>query len=1088
MSLSAKANTFDPYSLQAVQPVRQPGWNEDLVWYEPNVPSNYITSVRFDPYEELMWSGTSDGRVVSYSLPGATKYTSWFAHEVSQNYDTDCSISEILVNQEGVVSLSSTGVKYCTRGGLPKSYYLHDENEQLYATCFVEERTGARSKIVFGGSGDSLYVFDLERSKVCQELQLPNGITRLKQGRFLYCGTPSGKITVCDQRSNRIENTFLGCTGPVTDLAEKGDLLVACGFGTRMGQTIVDQIIKVYDIRTMRPLQGFPFHAGPYRMEFHPKFSSMLLVASSSGEFTIVDATTGFGHLPMYSIDTQGLGLSCFDISSSGSIIGLGDINGALHQWGESEDVTVNNYSYNALPIVDPFPTPSCEMTETCPLNTPQMDLLFEHCQSELLSTWNGCPYFAVPYPPKQIIPPEVARNMRRQDFLSVCPVPPGNHIRNLILHCEPAALPTYLDCAEFFESTEDTKKKGDKDMEPETETEETEVESEGEKYQSRPPKQYRVLRLRHSPKSYLYNISRYNQTRLSGLENALKNTYINSLLQTLYWIPQIHAFCQSILYREELTITDELGFLFRTMDLASGTPCEPRNFLTTLQKMPTAQNIGIFEEDVTETSYPKLIEKVQAYLLDRIHKECTTLNPVNKNTKWPQAKEIKKKTNNSIIDDVFGSTMKTVNNCMHCKNATQISTRHLSYNLSFPSTPSSFATVLRNSLSTASNTHAWCENCGSFQMSHQRKEVTTLPNILVLNCPSSQMSEDFWESVSDDASALWADGNRNNMIDNADSRPHWIPFTIQLSHDSKTEKMQVKEFSSNKSVTSTSEGTVYVLTSVISCVTDWASVPNRHLVSQIRVKPSGHPMTKDDKSQDPGWYLFNDYQVLPISQFEAVHVDHKWKVPCILYYTQLNSTSLKPIPPITNPVGDFSLFHERPLSKPSTDLSFKPLTIDEIPKPGTLVAIDTEYVRTSEEVLRNQGQRRVVIRPMQFSLARVSVLRSWDNFEPFIDDYISIDESTIQDYLTQYSGVHSGDLDPTRSKHYVTTLKQACLKLRYLADQGTIFVGHGLQSDFTIISILSHHVLFCSVMFCSVLFYSNLSRYSSAFVWIKKR
>lgn len=74
------------------------------------------------------------------------------------------------------------------------------------------------------------------------QLQLPNGITRLKRGRLLYCGTPYGKITLCDPRSNRIEHTFAGCTGAVTDVAEKGDLLVACGLGTRMGQTVVDQV------------------------------------------------------------------------------------------------------------------------------------------------------------------------------------------------------------------------------------------------------------------------------------------------------------------------------------------------------------------------------------------------------------------------------------------------------------------------------------------------------------------------------------------------------------------------------------------------------------------------------------------------------------------------------------------------------------------------------------------------------------------------------------------------------------------------------------------------------------------------------
>lgn len=47
------------------------------------------------------------------------------------------------------------------------------------------------------------------------------------------------------------------------------------------------------------------------------------------------------------------------------------------------------------------------------------------------------------------------------------------------------------------------------------------------------------------------------------------------------------------------------------------------------------------------------------------------------------------------------------------------------------------------------------------------------------------------------------------------------------------------------------------------------------------------------------------------------------------------------------------------------------------------------------------------------------------------------------------------GDLDPTQSRHHLTTHKAAYLKLRYLIDAGAIFVGHGLKKDFRMLNIL---------------------------------
>lgn len=90
------------------------------------------------------------------------------------------------------------------------------------------------------------------------------------------------------------------------------------------------------------------------------------------------------------------------------------------------------------------------------------------------------------------------------------------------------------------------------------------------------------------------------------------------------------------------------------------------------------------------------------------------------------------------------------------------------------------------------------------------------------------------------------------------------------------------------------------------------------------------------------------------------------------------------------------------------------------------------------------------LIKPAKLSLGRLSILR--ENEIPFVDDFIPISEP-IMDYLTEYSGLKEGDLDPLTSTNYLTPRKFACLKIRNLSKLGAIFVGHGLESDFRRIS-----------------------------------
>ena len=105
---------------------------------------------------------------------------------------------------------------------------------------------------------------------------------------------------------------------------------------------------------------------------------------------------------------------------------------------------------------------------------------------------------------------------------------------------------------------------------------------------------------------------------------------------------------------------------------------------------------------------------------------------------------------------------------------------------------------------------------------------------------------------------------------------------------------------------------------------------------------------------------------------------------------------------------------------------TYKLLSQEETPGPGTIVAIDAEFVALQMEEMEVKADgTRETIRPSRLSLARVSVLRGSgrDDSLPFIDDYIVTYEPVV-DYLTAFSGIEPGDLDLHLSKKALVPLK----------------------------------------------------------------
>lgn len=203
-------------------------------------------------------------------------------------------------------------------------------------------------------------------------------------------------------------------------------------------------------------------------------------------------------------------------------------------------------------------------------------------------------------------------------------------------------------------------------------------------------------------------------------------------------------------------------------------------------------------------------------------------------------------------------------------------------------------------------------------------------------------------------------------------------------------------------------------------------------------------------------WYLFNDFLVMEIDKSEVLKFKQNSKKPLILIYEDV--TEVEPLFKITSEcydqIDDSILYRDHFALAIREDYikQYKLLTKENPPQPGSLIAIDAEFVMLmNEQVEINSSGGRNLIRPKKSSLARISVIDKDE--EPFIDDYI-IHTQNIEDYITSFSGIEPGDLDPIKSTKNLVTFQTSYRRLWLLLNLGCVFVGHGLQNDFRTINL----------------------------------
>ncbi|ETW85417.1 hypothetical protein HETIRDRAFT_432176 [Heterobasidion irregulare TC 32-1] len=984
--------------------------------YRPTVPITHqsqtfpqpITALCFDPVSDTLWSGTNTGHVVAYYTPRGMR-------GVNFPVGGNLAVKKVIADENYVRAsgVASEGIGSWNKGGVNKWYH---RPPAATVTTF-SNTSGSSNLLAVATSALELLLLNPLTGSVVRQSIFSSPVTQLHYSHsFLLSGDANGFVRCHDprtglRRDGGAEATAKAHESEIQGLQSSGNCVYTIGWGLRQSRPIPDPLVKVYDMRVMRPLPPVPFPAGPAFINSLPRRSSSIVVTSNQGLVNIVDTSNPTNATEFYQLDTQ-VPISSVAVSPTGAYMAFGDADGVIHLMTAADDEGVHPFNgFEGQPVEwadTPEPLPDIQWTDSTPLNS----IGLPYYGSLLLSSWT--PQFEAPpqyssAPEK--IPQQVLNTMKMNDNIAYAPLP-----RELKGRRNMVATAPRKDQARF---------RSGKLSRPEAEL--TSSANEARYGLDDVPPRYAKVEIAYSKFGVEdFDFAFYNRTEFSGLETHILNSYTNPILQVMHYSYPIRCLAKSHITTNctrEHCLLCELGFVTRMLEDARGTNCQSSNFCKTVGVLAHIENkieLVDYGRDSIYMDYAHMIQAFHRFLIDKIGSEGNMFssNPSIVPSALPAV---------APISQLLGLNSKNIIMCTSCKAVREKEHNTHIVDLVYPrkavSTDSNsamdFASILYTSLVRRNGYKATCQKCKQFVNFESVHSIPTrnLPPILALN--ANVHSEESLE--------YWLDSRKTTFL-----KPR-----VQLRGQTEG----IDDFQS----------AIYELRAMVVKVV--AKDKRSHLVAVVKV-----PEAEGLEDRQSPWYVFNDFVVHNISEEEALSFPGKWKVPTILYMERVDMRDRLDFSGLPDQIDASILSHDTSISSKRDENLIKhdPLRPDELPRPGTLVAIDAEFVSMQQEETeyRSDGTKKI-LRPARLSLARVSVLRGDGPRQgvPFIDDHIHTSE-VIVDYLTEWSGIKFGDLDPNISPYTLTPLKVVYKKLRLLVDRGCVFIGHGLSKDFRIINI----------------------------------
>ncbi|XP_054287462.1 PAN2-PAN3 deadenylation complex catalytic subunit PAN2 isoform X2 [Macrosteles quadrilineatus] len=1043
-----------------------------------------VTAVAFDSQEELLWMGNQGGHVTSYYSSELQKHTSFQVHATE---DVRC----LHTFDNGVLALMPSALRCQMRRGIP--IFTHSSENMVQMQCLLQL---SPQTLLLGGHTHKLIEFDLNNYQEVNLLDVgKNGCAILRQhSRYICCGDPSGRIELRAPNTLRVEHSLEAHTGSLSDFDIHGNLLVTCGFSNRQSGLVVDRFLMVYDFRMMRAVNPIPLLLDPLLLRFMPSFTSRIAVVSAIGQLQLVDTVPlSEPDLTVYQVNSgNSLSLS-LDVSTSCQALAIGDSGGSIHLFSSQNTSVFNNFS-QPTEFADPIePVDYISITDSLAILS-SIPLIYTNPPTTTLSDWPK-EFLKNVYRPTPPIDPEILRTMKMQGTIGYAPNP-NTKLRNQVPYNSKNGIttkdhtkneensPVFAAIPKRYRKLDlRYSKSDDLEMEQYNKTVFSGLEATLPNSYCNAMIQvlYFLEPLRHVILSHLchsefclscelgflfrmLDVSRGTPCHAGNFLRALRNAHEAAALGLILpdhasnkktnLIALIQNWNRFILHQIHFELLEE-------------------------SKRRSKENPKAPPFVYKDTDFPSIDIQRQKR---KARMENSDEAPVSSN--------IESKEEETEISRMFGTKQIHVHRCLKCQREVSKESSLLVCNLIYPDNackPVQFCEVLSQSLCPQQTTPAWCDQCERFQPTEQSRRIKSLPSLLTVNCGMDNNQEkNFWQTQMDIlvknavdvggspagkpcryGTACTRPGCRFKHPDRtgggsggSPSPSHlyqshsWLPQHIQVDLRANGQ-VNITKLDRPDDIVATDKET-YVQTEVydLCAVVCYVHEERKNLVGLINVGPGYHQRAAG--SSNSQWYVFNDFSITPVNSQEVVWFSLDWKVPCVLYWTNhVVTPQVLPSPRLDLPVD--ILAAETCLATSGRGITFTPLTTEEAPGPGDLVAMDAEFVTLNQEEseLRSDGKT-ATVKPSHKSVARISCIRGQglQKGVPFIDDYISTQEQVV-DYLTKFSGIKPGDLDANYSSKHLTTLKSTYLKLRYLVDNGVVFVGHGLRNDFRVINLI---------------------------------